>query len=312
MKLEGLGRYRLLDRLPVASSDCEFYVARHEDEADTGTPSYVAKLLGMVRGADAERRRGQFEHEIKLLKSINHASIPTLHAAGEQDGVPYLVVDRVEGLPLSTLLAGDGEGRRKLSKEVAVYVMGQLADALRYVHTLEFLGDDGPEPLDVLHRDLCPDNVLLSARGDVVLTDFGKASSRWLPASHDDPESGHPGYKAPERWAPGSRADVKTDLFALAVMLWESLRGERCFPGETVGEVRDAIERFDISQASRRVSGLSPKLSEVLRRNLDRDPQRRYPDAYKMLQRLAQAPEAQAAADSREQLGALVQAATAG
>ena len=114
------------------------------------------------------------------------------------------------------------------------------------------------------------------------------------------------GYKAPERVTGSGKATIKSDLFALGVMLWEMLRGERCFVAGNELETMDQIVRFDISHASRRVSGLSSKLSEVLRRNLDRDPERRYPDAYKVLQRLSQSPEAGAAEKSRQELARLV------
>lgn len=305
----GLGRYRLVRELDIASTNCRFFLARHEDEPDDGEPSYLAKILRPQRGPQAERRRGQFDHEIKLLKSFNHPCIPTLHAAGDQDGVPYIVSDRVHGITLSELLGQRGSEHRALTKEIAVYVVAQLADALRHAHTLEFLEGDEPTPLAVVHRDLCPDNVLLSTRGDVVLVDFGKAYSQWLPAAHDDPDAGALAYKAPDRLNPGAKAAVKTDLFGIAVMLWEALRGERCFAGASDDATREAIARFDISQASRRVPGLSPKLSEVLRKNLDRDPERRFPDAYKMLQRLAQSPEAQVAEQSRQGLADAVKAA---
>lgn len=305
MELRGLGRYRLVDALGT-DGDCEVHLARHEDEADAGPPSYLAMLLRPPRGLHAERRRAQFEHEVRLLKSFNHPCIPTLHASGEQDGVAYLVLDRVDGTDLATLL-GHGEGMpQALSRELATYVLGQLADALRHIHTLEYLEDGEPTPLDVVHRDLTPKNVMLSRSGDVVLVGFSKAYSRWLPAEHDDPMAGDLAYMAPERLAPGGRADEKTDLFSLAVVLWEALRGERCFQGDDDAATRDAIERFDISQSGRRVPGLSAKLSEIVRRNLDRDPSRRYTGAYQMLQRLAQAPEAQAAETARHELGSRV------
>ena len=305
MELRGLGRYRLVAPLAIAS-DCEFYLARHEDEPEQGPPSYLAKVLKPQRGPDAVRRRGQFDHEVKLLKSFNHPCIPTLHAAGEQDGVPYLVVDRVDGITLSEFLGHDKGEPTAISKELAVYIMGQLADALRHIHTLEYLEEEEPTPLDVVHRDLNPANIMVSRRGDAVLLDFGKARSQWLPAAHDDPMAGDLAYMAPERLAPGGQADFKTDLFSMAVTLWEALRGERCFAGEDDAATRDAIERFDISQSGRRVTGLSTKLSEIVRKNLDRDPARRYSGAYQMLQRLAQSPEAQSAEDSRAKLAELV------
>ncbi len=307
MELRSLGKYRLVSELPGAGESCRVYLVRHEDEPNEERPTYVAKLFQPPRssvGADAARRRAAFEHEVKMLQSINHPCSPTVHAAGDQDGIPYMVMDRVDGVQLSTLLGHDEARPRQLTKEVAVYIMGQLADALRHLHGMEFMGDDGPTPLGLVHRNLNPTNVMVSRNGDAVLIGFGHSRSAWLPEDDDERDAGELAYMAPERI--GGTADQSTDLFAMAVMLWEMLRGERCLAGETDEQTRENITRFDISQASRRVSGLSPKLSEIVRKNLDRDPGRRYSGAYQMLQRLAQSPEAQFAEQSRAALGEAV------
>jgi serine/threonine-protein kinase len=311
MELRSLGKYRLVSQLDVPSEACHLYLVRHEDEPRDERCSYVAKLLQPMRGAaaaEADWRRARFEHEIKLLRALNHPCIPTLHAAGEQDGVPYIVMDRVDGVDLATVL-GHRRGRpRALSKELAVYIMGQLTDALHHLHTLELVsstdGDGDPEPLHALHRNIGPHNVMLSAAGDAVLVGFGSASSTWLPPEHEEVLVGELAYMAPERLS--APATERTDVFAMALMLWEMLKGQRCLAGESDARTRENIGRFDIGQSSRRVSGLSPKLSEIVRRNLDRDPTRRYTGAYQMLQRLAQSPEAHAAEPSRAELAALV------
>ncbi len=309
MELRSLGKYRLVSELPQAGESYRVYLVRHEDEPTEGRPTYVAKLFQPPRssiGADAARRRATFEHEVKMLQSINHPSCPTLHASGDQDGIPYMVMDRVDGVQLSVLLGHHDNAPRALTKEVAVYIMGQLADALRHLHTLEFMDDGGPTPLALVHRNINPTNVMVSRNGDAVLIGFGASRSAWLASDHDDAGAGDLAYMAPERILPGGEANQSTDLFSMAVMLWEMLRGERCLAAQTDDLVREAITRFDISQASRRVSGLSPKLSEIVRKNLDRDPGRRYTGAYQMLQRLAQSPEAGFAEQSRAALGEAV------
>ncbi|NVB37453.1 serine/threonine protein kinase [Pseudenhygromyxa sp. WMMC2535] len=348
MELHSLGGYRLLGPIPVLNSVTRLYYARPESAPEDAPATQLAKILMPSQSAEHALLKAQFAHEANLLRSFSHTGIPSLRAAGTQDGVDFYVMDYVEGVDLSVLLGHDRGEPRALSKELAVYILGQLADALRYVHTFEVpcegvgsvadaLGqepgegaddddadadadagddegdgdDDDFECLEVLHRDICPANVFLSVDGDVVLGDFGSASSKWLAADYTSAEAGHVAYKAPERVTGSGKATVKSDLFSLAVVLWELLRGERCFVAGNELETMDEIVRFDISHSSRRVSGLSPKLSEVLRRNLDRDPERRYPDAYKVLQRLSQSPEAQAAEASRHELARLVQAARA-
>jgi serine/threonine protein kinase len=344
MELHSLGGYRLLAPVPTLSSISRLFLARRDDVEGDGTPATaLAKVLMPGNSAEFSMLKAQFAHEANLLRSFSHPGIPSLRAAGTQNGVDFFVMDYVAGVDLAVLLGHEQNKPRALSKEIAVYILGQLADALRYVHTFEVptdtsepvdeaaeqaaggpadaagaddeddldededaSEDDGFEFLDVLHRDLCPANVFLSIDGDVVLGDFGSASSKWLAPELTANDAGHTAYKAPERVTGSGKATVLSDLFSLSVMLWEMLRGERCFKAATELETMDEIVRFDIAHSSRRVPGLSTKLSEVLRRNLDRDPERRYPDAYKVLQRLSQAPEATGAERARQQLAGLV------
>lgn len=313
MEPRNLGTFRLVQPLATGSLAHRHFVARHEDDPGDAPASYLVKLLAPGRSDEHTTLRANFEHEIRLLKSFNHPSIPSVHGEGEQDGVRYVVMDYVDGVDLATLL-GHAQGEpRGLSREVAVYVLAQLADALHYVHTFEALDDEAGEfrALGALHRDLAPSNVLLSRRGDVLLADFNTACSRWLSPEHDTVHAGTKAYMAPERIVGASPATPLSDLFSMAVILWEMLRGQRCFKADDDLRTIDAIVRFDASHPSRRISGLSAKLGEVLRKNLDRDPARRYQSAYQMLQRLAQAPEAAAAERSREELAAMVAAAAA-
>lgn len=305
MELQHLGRYRLVAPLAVDSKVSRFFLATHDDEPDS--PGYLVKLLVAGRGAEGDARRARFEHEIRLLRALNHPAVPTVHAAGEQDGQPYIVMDRIDGVDLATLCGHRSDAPRPLSKELAVYVLAQIVDVVRQLHEIEVVDESGRDvSLQAVHRDICPANILCSRAGDVLLADFGSARSRWLGREYDDPRAGTFAYQAPERWLADGQADARSDLFSLALVLWELLRGQRCTTAIDEAGARDAIARFDISHPGRRVSGLSPKLGEVVRKNLDRDPARRYEDAYQMLQRLAQAPEAQGAERAREALGELV------
>ena len=253
--------------------------------------------------------RAQFEHEIQLLETLNHPNFASLHASGEDRDIAYYVVDRVIGVDLAELL-GHREGTpRPLSSEIAVYLMAQVANAVVGLHGLEQLDERGtPDLIDALHRDICPANVLLSTDGDVLLADLGSASSRWLANEITVRDAGARAYMAPERVIGGGEATVQTDLFALAVMLWEILRGERCLRGVNDISTMENIARFDISNANNRVTGLSPRLSEVLRRNLDKDPGRRFGTSHQVLSRLSQATESEHAARARVELGRMVQA----
>jgi serine/threonine-protein kinase len=307
MELHSIGGYTLLSPLRVERGAARFFRARGNEEPQDAPATYLAKVLLPGRGPHEEILAAQFRHEAQLLEACNHPGIPGLHATGEQDGVAYIVMDWVDGVDLACLLGHDRGQPAKLSREVAVYVMALLADALHHAHGIETVQDGRPVPLGLVHRDLCPSNVFLSRQGDVLLGDFGAARSLWLAPEHDMPRAGHLAYLAPERLRePATPATPAADLFSLAVMLWEALRGERCFRGDSDTATLEAIGRVDPAALTRKVPGLSAKLSEVLRRNLDPDPARRYEDAYQMLQRLSQAPEARAAEQARAELARMV------
>jgi serine/threonine-protein kinase len=281
-------------------------------QAATQAPTHVIKLLP-PRGDETGRvQRARFLHERQLLHALNHPCIPSLEGYGESDGVLFYASDYIEGVNLAQLLGHDAlpaspANCRRLPKEIAVYILAQIADALDHLHDFAFADENGnTRELNGVHRDLCPANIFLSKDGNVILGDYDAAISCLLAPEIAAFDAGHVAYKAPERLIGGKEAGPKSDLFALAVVLWEMLKGERCFAGETEVQTLDAIVRFDINHSSRKVSGLSSKLSEVLRRNLDRDPERRFDDAYQVLQRLAQSPEAAHAEAARAQLGQMV------
>lgn len=308
MELRNLGTFRLVQPLKARSTSSRMVLARHEKDPEDQPPAYVVKILMPGSGDEYKLLRANFDHEIELLRRFNHPSIPSAHGEGEQDGARYVIMDYIDGVDLAGLLGHDGNQPRALSKEMAVYIMGQLADALDYMHNY---ADPDPEngkktPLHILHRDIAPSNILLSRTGNVLLSDFNTASSRLLASESDTVHAGTRAYMAPERIVAAAPATEKTDLFAMAVVLWEILKGKRCFKAEDDLRTIDAIVRFEISHPTKRVSGLSPKLSEIVRRNLDRDPGRRYTGARQMLQRLAQAPEAASAEHSRSLLAELV------
>ena len=308
MELQSLGTFRLVRPLVTRSTGFRLYLARHEDDPENGAPSYVVKLLLPSRSPDHAHLAAQFDHEIKLLQAFNHPGIPSVHGDGEKDGVRYLVMDYIDGCDLATLLGHNSDTPRGLSRELAVFIMGQLADALHHIHTFEVLDDSTGKfvELGVTHRDVCPSNILLSRQGSVVLADYNSAASSWLPRPHDMSQAGTKAYMGPERIVGTAPASIQSDLFGMAVVLWEMIKGQRCFKADDDLKTMDAIVKFDISHTSRRLSGLSAKLGDIVRKNLDRDPARRYSSAYQMLQRLAQTPEAAAAERAQAELATLV------
>ena len=212
--------------------------------------------------------RDRFWVEARAAARVNHPGICQIHDIGEIDGHPYLVMELMEGEPLSTRLA-----RGPIPVEEAVDISSQILDALSALHT------EG-----IIHRDLKPSNVFLTARGGKLL-DFGLARSA-LPLLETDLALtgtgvlvGTPRYMAPEQWA-GEAITFATDVFAAGALLFEMLTGRPAFDGATIFEVHDAVMRGAPPALAGGPEAIG--LDQIIRRALSRGPEDRFPSAAEM------------------------------
>ncbi len=206
------------------------------------------KILAPERvgeGRFAER----FTIEAELLAKLGHPHIVTIHDFGETGGLFYLVMEFIDGVNLRDLLR-DG----KLEAQQALAIVPPICDALQYAH------DKG-----IVHRDIKPENILLDRDGRVKIADFGIASL--VGATGEN--SGTPPYMAPEQ--SGGTVDRRADIYALGVVLYEMLTGER--------------PEKDLVAPSRKVS-IDVRIDEIVLQALEKNPERRYQQASVMKTRL--------------------------
>ena len=158
----------------------------------------------------------RFQREARTLAKLQHPRIITIHDFGQtSDGNLYFVMEYIDGTDLRKVLRGPG-----LAPEQALAVVGQLCDALQAAHRV-----------GIVHRDIKPENVLITSDGYVKLADFGLAQ----PPREDGATiltgtnvvMGTPSYMAPEQFVGGAKADPRSDIFALGVMFYEMLTGQR-------------------------------------------------------------------------------------
>jgi eukaryotic-like serine/threonine-protein kinase len=238
-------RYRL-ERLLGRGGMAEVYRAV---DTDAGRPVAV-KLLRDAEPTDLHR----FRVEVAALARLDHPGVIKLLGAGSHEGVPYLVLELVEGSTLADELV-DGP----LGFDRSVGVAGQLADAVAHAHRLT-----------VVHRDVKPANVLFDADSRARLTDFGTARLADVSGvTATGMVIGTAAYLAPEQ-VRGERVGAATDIYALGLVVLECLTGTRCYPG---GRTEAAIARLHRPPA---IPGSLPGwLREVLAAMTDRDPARR-------------------------------------
>ncbi|WP_119072356.1 serine/threonine-protein kinase [Aggregatilinea lenta] len=206
----------------------------------------------------------RFQREANIIARLEHRAIVPVHDYGEYDGIPYIVMRYMDSGSVEELLV-DGP----VDPQHALIILEQIGPALDYAHR------EG-----VLHRDLKPSNILLDANGDAYITDFGIAR---ILGPEPKPLTtsgvvGTPSYMSPEQ-AQGHDLDGRSDLYGLAVVLFEMLTGVRPFDGETPYSVAVKHVTEPVPSACRINPALPPAVEEVLYRALAKSRDERYQTA---------------------------------
>lgn len=221
--------------------------------------------------------------EAKLASKLSHANVVTIEDLGRDEGVLYIAMEYVEGFDLRELLRRCARQKVGLPIEFSLLVVSEILRGLDYAHRAR--SEDG-RPLGLVHRDVSPSNVLVSFDGEVKLCDFGIAHANDV-ASHlpEDTIQGKAGYMSPEH-ARGDALDVRADVFAAGIILWELLAGRRLYKAAEGERLLDVARRAAIPPLPRRGLFDESALHDIVRRALERDRADRYPSAAPMLRDL--------------------------
>ena len=258
-----LGAYEILAPLGAGGMG-EVYRAR-----DSKLGRDVAlKMLPAEMARDPERL-ARFRREAKALAQLDHPNIITIHSVEECDGIHFLTMQLIEGLPLDRVIPQGG-----LPVERIFEIASALAEALAAAH------EKG-----IVHRDLKPANVMVSNDGRVTILDFGLAKdvraanledATMTSANHTQAGMvmGTPAYMSPEQ-ASGRPLDLRTDIFSLGVVLHEMATGRRPFEGSSSAELISAILRDVPTSVTQARPDLPSDLGRVIRRCMEKDPRHR-------------------------------------
>ncbi|MBE7492534.1 MAG: protein kinase [Planctomycetes bacterium] len=243
------------------------YRARH-----TGLDKDVAVKVLPRELANNEALRARFMNEARLAGQLEHPNITPVYAVEESNGQPYIVMQLIDGVPVSRLVSRQG-----VDPLLAVKIAGQAARGLAYAHRR-----------NLVHRDIKPDNLLILSNGRVKISDFGVAAAMGTESASG--HSGSPPYMSPEQCR-GEKVDGRSDIYSLGVTLYLLLTGRRPFLGETAQALILMHQQDEYPAISTLRPGLPRELERIVNRMLAKNPDARYPDAEELAEDLEAAAE---------------------
>ncbi len=217
-----------------------------------------------------------FLDEASLLAQLNHPSIARIFDLGQQNGVYYLAMEYVPGFDLMTISLEHERQGEFMAPELAAKVVADAAGALHYAHNA--MGAKG-KPLNLIHRDVSPHNILVSTRGEVKLIDFGVArAAKTMHRTQAGLVKGKYPYMAPEQIT-GQLIDCRVDVYALGLVLYELLTNARAIAGDLEVQQIENARHARIKPVEQLRPNIPPALRKILAGALHPQPEGRYQTA---------------------------------
>ncbi|WP_370459052.1 serine/threonine-protein kinase [Aggregicoccus sp. 17bor-14] len=296
------GNYLLLDRIGVGGM-AEVWRATARD------PSGLERLVAIKRILPSLAQDpdflAMFQDEARLGGQLVHPHIARVHELGQCEDGSFIAMEYIPGKDLRALFERNRRNGAPMPLRLAVYALAQLADGLDFAHRQ---CDARGESLQVVHRDVSPQNAVVSYAGEVKLIDFGIARAAGMgPRGRSGALKGKFSYMSPEQ-VRGQPVDARSDVFALGVCLYELLTGERLFNGETDFVVLEQVREAQVEPPSRRNPRIPAALERIVLRALAREPEARYASAGEVAGDLRSFLAAQPPYPTRAELAAYMQA----
>lgn len=266
-----MARYRLGRRL-AAGGMAEVYVGSAVGAG--GFTRAVAIKRVLPQYANNVCHQSLLLREARRMAAVHHPNVIEVLDLGAFEGTPCMVLELVDGENLRTLLKAAARDGRSLTLAEAVHITAEVASGLAHAHAAR-----SPEgvPLQLVHRDVNPTNILISSTGEVKLADFGVAWAADGEAHEEGVVKGKPGYLSPEQ-ARGERPDQRSDVFLLGLLLHELLTGTRLFKGLSFAQAINRIRTFQ-PQLMERSPSIPDALWDLLCHALEPEPTRRLSSA---------------------------------
>jgi serine/threonine protein kinase len=277
-----LGRYELLRRIAVGGMG-EIYLARAGGAGGFEKTLIIKKILPHL--ASDPQFVDKFLDEGRIIVNLSHGNIVPVFDMDEEDGEYYIAMEYVPGRDVRAVMKKLDEVDETLPADLACFVIAEVCEGLAYAHRQT---DSDGHPLNIVHRDVSPSNVLLSTEGEVKLIDFGIARAAGRRSETVSGRvQGKVCYMSPEQ-ATGEDVDARSDIFSAGTVLYEMMTGVRPFQGDTDLESLDLVRQCDYPPPSELADEVPTELDTVIERSMARHPDDRYDTADQMQADLVQ------------------------
>ncbi|MBX7197623.1 MAG: protein kinase, partial [Sandaracinaceae bacterium] len=284
MKLEpeAFGRYALLEKIGQGGM-AEVFRAKSYGVEGFEKVLVIKRILPQL--ASEPKFVDMFVREAKLSVRLSHANVVQVFDLGRVGDALFIAMEYVHGLDLATLLSWGRRRGKPLPPSVVAYIAAEVAKGLDHAHRRR---DEQLRPLGIVHRDVSPQNVLLSYEGEVKVTDFGIAKARDTLGEDDGPRSdggiairGKWSYLAPEQ-ALGGTTDARCDIWALGVVMYEMLAGSNPFAAPSMAETLRRVRAAEAPPLELARPEISGEFSGIVRRAMALSAEARYADAARL------------------------------
>jgi serine/threonine protein kinase len=262
----GYGPYHLLEKIATGGM-AEVFKAKRSGVAGFEKILAVKRILPHL--SYNKEFVEMFIAEAKLVAGLQHPNIVQIFDLGKIGGTYYIAMEYVEGTDLRSILRRLKERELHMPMDLAVHVVSKVAAALEHAHERK---DAQGQPLKIVHRDVSPQNILISYDGEVKLTDFGiaKAATK-APTTEKGALRGKLMYMSPEQ-AWGKPIDHRSDVFALGIVLYELVTDQRPFLGSTDMSVLDRVRKGTVAPPSSLHPEIPAGLEKTVMKALEKEP----------------------------------------
>jgi eukaryotic-like serine/threonine-protein kinase len=271
---EQFGKYILLEKL-ASGGMAEVFLAK--SLGASGVNKFLAIKRILPQYSDKQEFIDMFKEEAKIAVNLNHGSVVSIYDFGIERGQFFLVMEYVEGRNLRQILNELKKNVQQFSIEQVAYMMKEVAAGIDHAHRL--LDGATGKPFNLVHRDMSPQNIMVSYEGEVKVIDFGIAKGdTQAEQTKTGTLKGKFGYMSPEQ-ADGQSIDSRTDLFSMGIVLWELLAHDRLFTSNSEAAILRKIRECQIPSIRKINPSVPIDLENIVNKALARDKALRYQTA---------------------------------